>query len=230
GGVARLRGEEAQGVVPPVVRQPLVDEEGLVVGGVDGQQLHRGDAQGAQVGDGRRVGQPRVGAAQVLGDARQLLGQATHVGLVDHRPLPRRVRTGAVRHRQDLVEDDAVGYVSGGVQVAAVPAGDGREVLVDDVPVDLRGVAERSGDAPGVGVEEELGGVVPQAGGRVPAAVHAQPVALPGRHVRHVALPHAVAPAVQRVAPLGEAGGGGGVLVVQAQVDRGGVGGDHGDV
>ena len=123
-----------------------------------------------------------------------------------------------------------MGYVSGGVQVAAVPAGDGREVLVDDVPVDLRGVAERSGDAPGVGVEEELGGVVPQAGGRVPAAVHAQPVALPGRHVRHVALPHAVAPAVQRVAPLGEAGGGGGVLVEQAQVDRGGVGGDHGDV
>ena len=49
GHVARLRGEEAQRVVAPVVVEAAFHQRRLVEVGVDGQQLDRRDAQRAQV-------------------------------------------------------------------------------------------------------------------------------------------------------------------------------------
>jgi hypothetical protein len=56
--VARLRREEADGVVAPVVGQAQVDQPALVVEGVHRQQLHRRHAQVLQVRDGRARCQP----------------------------------------------------------------------------------------------------------------------------------------------------------------------------
>ena len=65
GGVAVVRGEEPDGVVSPVVRQPTLDEVVVVDELVHGHQLHRGDTQALQVLHHGRVGQAGVGAAQL---------------------------------------------------------------------------------------------------------------------------------------------------------------------
>ena len=48
-GVARLGREEADRVVAPVVRQPLLEQMAVVDEGVDRQQLDRGDAERLQM-------------------------------------------------------------------------------------------------------------------------------------------------------------------------------------
>ena len=69
GRVLVVRGEEAEGVVAPVVSQPEVEQPVVVQELVHRHQLDRGDVERLEVVDDRRVGQPGVGAAQFLGDA-----------------------------------------------------------------------------------------------------------------------------------------------------------------
>ena len=57
-GVQRVRREVADRAVAPVVGQPALDEEALVDDVVHRQQLDRGDAELAQVGD-RGLARPR---------------------------------------------------------------------------------------------------------------------------------------------------------------------------
>ena len=64
-GVARLRREEGQRVVAPVIGELLLDQNAVVDKGVDRQQLDRGDAELPQVRDHRRRRQAAIGAAQV---------------------------------------------------------------------------------------------------------------------------------------------------------------------
>jgi hypothetical protein len=65
--VLRVRREELDRVVAPVVRQPALDQVAVVHEGVDRQQLDRGDAEVAQVLDHRRRRQAAEGAAQASG-------------------------------------------------------------------------------------------------------------------------------------------------------------------
>ena len=64
-GIARLRGEEVDGVVAPVVAQPLLQQVTVVEEGVHREQLDRGDAEILEVGDHRRRRETGVGAAQL---------------------------------------------------------------------------------------------------------------------------------------------------------------------
>ena len=84
-GVRVVRGEEADGVVAPVVRQALVEQRGVLHELVDGHELDRRDAQVGQVLDHAGVRERGVRAADVLRDAGVRHGQALDVGLVDHR-------------------------------------------------------------------------------------------------------------------------------------------------
>ena len=59
GRVAVVGGEEADGVVAPVVGQPPLDQERLGHVLVHGQQLDRGHAEVDEVGDGGVVGRGR---------------------------------------------------------------------------------------------------------------------------------------------------------------------------
>ena len=91
-GVRRVRGEEVQGVVAPVVGeaeglQPLLAHEL-----VDRQQLDRGHAEVLQVRDRRRVGEPRVGAAQLVGQLGRELGESLDVRFVDDALIVRDAR------------------------------------------------------------------------------------------------------------------------------------------
>ena len=118
GGVAVVRGEEADRVVAPVVRQPLRDQERLRHVLVHGQQLDGGDAQVQQVRDRGLVAQPGVGPLQLRRYAGMAHGEALDMHLVDHRvrvPVPGPVAILPVECR---VDDQAPGHVPGGVQGA----------------------------------------------------------------------------------------------------------------
>ena len=92
GGVAVVRGEEADRVVPPVVAQPALDEMRVVHELVDGHQLDGGDPEPGEVVDGCRVSQAGVGAALRLGYVRVPRGEALDVHLVDDRLVELDVR------------------------------------------------------------------------------------------------------------------------------------------
>ena len=92
-----MRCEEAEGVVPPVVAQALLEQMRVVHELVHGQQLERGDAELSQVVDERRVGDARVGAAQVCRHVGIHHRVALEVGLDDHGVAPRRARVAAGR-------------------------------------------------------------------------------------------------------------------------------------
>ena len=181
GGVAVVRGEEADGVVAPVVRQALRDQERLGHVLVHREQLDGGDAQVGQVRDGGLVAQPGVGPLQLGRDVRVAHGEALDVDLVHHRvrvPVP-----GAfvVLPAERRVGDQAPGHVPGGVQGGRL-AGVGC-VLAEH----LRPEGDRSADRLGVGVEQQLGRVAPQAPGRVPGAADPVPVGLARADARHEA-------------------------------------------
>ena len=74
GGVRRVRGEEAEGVVAPVVAQPLVEQRAVLDELVHRHQLDRGDPEPGQVGGDRGVREAGVGAAQLLGVRRGAAG------------------------------------------------------------------------------------------------------------------------------------------------------------
>src|SRR3954447_16699385 len=87
---------------------------------VDRQELHRGDAQIAQIGDGRRVRQTQIGAAQFGRDLRKETAEPLDVRLVDNglapgnswrgitSPVERRIDDDAARHRGSIVAWAAV--------------------------------------------------------------------------------------------------------------------------
>ena len=105
--VARVRREEADRRVAPVVGQPAVGQERLVGDVVDRQQLDRGHAERLEVLDRRLRGQAGVGAAQVLAHAGVAHREALDVRLVDHRLVHRRVRRPVVLPVEAVVDDHA---------------------------------------------------------------------------------------------------------------------------
>ena len=150
GGVGVVRREEADRVVAPVVRQPLVDQRGVLHELVHRHQLDRGDAEILEVRDRGRVGDAGVRAADLLGYVGMGHRQTLDVRLVDHRlvvlvlgvPVAAPVEERGDDHRQHVVAQ-AVLVVEGLALVELV--GEQRLVAVH-LPV----------DGLGVGVEQQL--------------------------------------------------------------------------
>ena len=189
-GVGGLGREVAQRGVAPVVAQAPLGQEGLAHRGVDRQQLDRGDPQGLEVLDRHRVGQPRVGAAQLLGHPGQLIGQALDVGLIDDGALAGHTR--ARNHREGVTGDHADGGAAGRVQARGPPRLGRRDQVIGDLmSVDGRPQVHMAVKGPGVGVQQQLAGVVEQTLVRVPGAVGAVAVALTGTDAGDVRAPQA---------------------------------------
>ncbi len=89
-----VRGEEAEGVVAPVVAQALLEQRAVLHELVHRHQLDRGHAEPGQVLDDRRVREAGVRAALLLGDVGVQLGEALDVRLVDERSRCRGCRGG----------------------------------------------------------------------------------------------------------------------------------------
>ena len=83
--VARFGREKPHGVIAPMVVQSLGHQKPVVEKRIDRQQLHRRHPQRFQMLDQRRMPQPGIGAAQLLGNAGMQLGQRFDMRLIDHR-------------------------------------------------------------------------------------------------------------------------------------------------
>ena len=178
-----VRGEEADGVVAPVVAQALVDQVAVVDELVDRHELERRDAQALEVLDDAVFGQCGVRAAALGRNARVPHGQAAHVRLVDDGLVQRRVRPviatpveGHVGHHRARHERRAVVVVA--LARIAVHVVEARRVPAH-LPLDRLGV----------GIEQQLVGVAALALGGIPRAVDPEAVAGACAQAGHVAVP-----------------------------------------
>lgn len=221
--VSRLRREERQRAVAPVVAQAALDQEAVLQEGVHGQQLHRRHTQRSQMLDEDRIGQGRKGAA--LG-RQQIVAQhrcAAHVHLVDHRARPRRVGPHIVAPVERLVRHHGLG--AGGCAVAPVERQIGAGG-VQAIAEQRIGPAQRAHQAAGIGVEQQLVRIEAVAAIRLPRAVGTVAVDQARFHAGQVAVPDFIGALRQWQARQLLAAGG----VEQAEIDAGGVGREDGEI
>ena len=227
-GIRPMRCEEAHGVVAPVVGQAALDQGWLARERVHGEELDRGHPQPLEMGDGVGMGHSGIRPAQRLRDAGTLLGEVDDVGLVDDR-LTAADLQGLVTLPVELVtHDDRARHrgrtVEGGADVRVA----GPRLGVDLMAVDLRAPRDLALEGLGVGVDEQLVGVVPHPRLGSPGSVHPEAIALTDPHVRNEAEPPAVCPLPQRDSLLGDPCGVS--RLEEAQVHAIGVTGIHTDI
>ena len=165
---------------------------------VDGHQLDGGDPERGEVLDDHRVGDGGVGPADVVRDGGVVDREAADVGLVDHGLVDLVVGRAVVAPVEERIADDGARDVRGAVVDVRLV---GVVELVREagrVPRDL------AVDGLGVGVEEQLGRVAPQALGRLPRAVDPVAVALARTDVGEVGVPAVAVDLGQRDAHLGQ--------------------------
>jgi hypothetical protein len=218
--VAGLGREEGQGVVAPVVRQAALLQEAVLCEGVDRHQLQRRHAQPAKMVDDLGVGEGGERAALRRADLFQQRRQALHVRLVDHRLRPWRLGTAIAVPVERVGGDHRLRHGRGAI--AAIEA----EVAArraDVIAVNRVGPAQLSGQAPGVGVQQQLVRIEPVALFRRIGAIGAEAVELAGASMRQIAVPDLVGAFRQRIARQLLAARG----VEQAEVHAFGIGREH---
>ncbi len=221
--VAGGRGEEADGVVAPVVRQALFDQVAIVEEGLDRHQLDRRDPEPDQMVDRARVGQATELAAQPVGQVPMLCGNALDVRLVDHGVGPGAVGAqvrppghGRIDHHAFRHHECRIAPVEG--EIAAAVADPVAEDRI--VPADLAVEFQR------VGVEQQLVGIEAVAVVRLVGTVDAIAVKLAGADLGQVAVPDLVGVFRKRhpgqLAPS--------AAVEEAELDPAGVGGEEREI
>ena len=182
----------------------------LVPEGMDRHQLQRGDAEGLEMRDDRRLRQRLHGAGNRGVEAGPELGQAPDMRLVDHRLGPRTVRALVRVDRRVGRAGDAAGHEARAVRIG--------------VAGELRPVGEGRGQLQRVGVEEEFGGVEAMPGLRLPRPVGAQAVGLAGAEAFDPSVMDGPRAAGEGDARLGARG------VEEAELDPAAMFGEHGEV
>ena len=190
-----LRRKVAEAVVAPVLGESFLLEVAIARVMMHGHQLHRGDAELAQVLQ-RRLGRERlVGSAQMLRNGRMELREAAHVHLVDHRVVPRCARRPILSPGERRIDDGGERRVGG---VVAVVEGAVGVRIADAIAKHLVGPANRTRDRFRVWIHDNLVGVETLPHGRVVWAVHAVTVELVRPHIGQEPVPHHVGMLVQR--------------------------------
>ncbi|MNM24079.1 hypothetical protein D3C81_345030 [compost metagenome] len=223
GQVARVRGEEGDAVVAPVVVQAFLQQVLVVDEGMDRQQLDARHAQFLDVLEQFVVGQPGEGAAQVFRDCRVAHADALGVGFVEDRAFPGDLHTLVAPPGECRVDDLALGHE--GRAVALVE----RQVAVgvaDGVAEQRLGPFKASDQLLGVGIDQQLVGVETVAVRGLIGAIYPIAIDQARVRVRQVAMVDLVGVFGQFDAlDLVFAAG-----VEQAQFDLGGVGREQGEV
>ena len=221
--VARVRREEADGVVAPVVHEAALHERAVVDERVHREELHGGHAERFQVVHHLRRREAREAALERRRHVRVALRVSAHVHLVDDPLVAREVRMAVVAPAERRVDHLAAGHGGG---VVAPVEGQVLALLPDGVAVVGVAPAHVAHDAARVGVEEELVRVeaVPLLG--LVGAVHAVAVELPRPRLRKVAVPDEIGALAKRdalrLAPSR--------LVEEAELDPLGVAREEGEV
>ena len=168
-----VRGEEADRVVSPVVTQAAVDQVVVVDELMDRHQLHRGDAQAAQVLDHGRMRQAGVGTPQFRRDLRTAHAESFDMALIQHGLVPGDPQRAVITPLKPGVDDHRPGNEGRAVRVVADAIVSAERVAIDGaVPSDL--AVQRLG----VGVLQQLGRIAPQSRIGVMRSVYAVTVAL----------------------------------------------------
>jgi hypothetical protein len=216
-GIARVRHEEGQRVVAPVVGHAALDEMVLVHVQLHGQQAQRGQPEALVVRQHRRAGQARVSAPQRSRHARMQRGQRLHMGLIEDRSGQWRVGPGhdgraAAQFFLDIdhaAARHALGVVVGASLVRRTGA------IADLVRQPFQGPGQ--GARPGIDQQALRIETMPGVG--LPRSVGAQAVSLSGAKARHKSVPDALRAARQADAVGFMAAG----LIVETQLHCGGM-------
>ncbi len=221
--IGRLGREEADGVVAPVVAEPLVQEMAVLDEGVHGHQLQGRHAELLEVLDHRGRAEGGVGAALPLGDIGAQLCQPLHMGLVDDRALPGDLRRPIIAPGEGGIDHHAFGHARG-----IVPPVDGQVLAPPADPVAEMGIgpAKRPREVPGIGVDEQLGRIEAVAVRGVVVAVDAIAVEQARKDVRQIAVPDLVG-VFGEVDPLDLATA---VRIEQTELDPLGIGGEEREI
>ena len=156
---------------------------------VDRQQLDRGHAEPAQIGDHLGRARPAIGAAQLLRHGGMQLGEAAHMGLVEDRAAPTAPRR--LRSRPQVKAGSMTRQL--GMNGALSRVVEGQVVAGLELVAEQRRVPFSSPTiCPGVGVEQQLVRIEAVAFLRLVGAVHAIAVDRAGPRVRQVAVPDLV--------------------------------------
>ncbi|MNL04386.1 hypothetical protein D3C87_1249540 [compost metagenome] len=166
--IARLGGEEGDGVVAPVVGEAKLLQPGLRHEGSHRHQLHRGDPEREQVLYHQRMANAEVGAPQRLGHPGMLAGETLDVGLVEHHPLGRDPGLADPLPVEGIVHHHGLGH-------------HGRAVPLIEVVIP----AGRPAECPGIGVDQQLVRVEQHA--LLGHAMNPVAVTLTGLHPAHIA-------------------------------------------
>jgi hypothetical protein len=193
--IARIRREEADRVVAPIVRETAHDEMAVRDEVMDGKQFDRRHAERAQVLDDRRRGEACVGTAKLGRHARVTGGHAPDVRFVDHGLVPRPARGTIAFPVVRRVGHHALRH---GRAAVAVVAAEVRFVVSQAVAEDLVFPVNEAVDCLGVWIEQELGGIEAVAFARVVRPVHAVAVTLAGSDPGEIRVPDLVCPLVER--------------------------------
>src|SRR5512132_1347660 len=187
--VGRMRREEGERIVAPIVAEATLGQVSIVQEGLDRQQLDGGDPEAPEVLDRGVRRQAAECAAQPLVDRRVAHGEAAHVHLVDDAVVPLDAWRAVYAPGEGGVDDAALRHVSGVVPLVEAEIAVFAADLVGEVgvvPVDL---AEQR---LGVGVDEQLVGIEAMPPVRSVGAVDTVAVELPRADIREIAVPNIV--------------------------------------
>jgi hypothetical protein len=199
-GVPARGRKEVDGVVAPVVLQPLLHEKVLVHDLVDGQELDGGDAQRLQVLDDGRVGDGRVGASEVLRHVGVEPGEPLHVGFVDHRPVPRDGGRAVAAPIERGVDHDPLRHAERAVRVVHDPV---VPRLIERVGEGMGVPPNRSGQGARIRIDQQLGRVEPEPAGRLIGSVDPIAVVLARSDPVDVAVPDVIRTFAEALHPVG---------------------------
>ena len=178
-----MRGEIPDRVVAPVIAQAALEQQRIVDELMDGEQLHRGDAERLQMFDGGRMRESRVRAALIVGDVRMALRKSFDVDFVDDRLVPRRARTAVAGPVELRIRDHRLRHERRGIGVV-LPVR-----IVEEMSEDGLVPPHLSVHRFAVRIEQQLRRIAAIACARLPRSVHAKSVALTGADVGNVPMP-----------------------------------------
>src|SRR5947209_12593106 len=211
-------GEEAEGVVAPVVGEPATQQVWLADEVVHRHQLDGSDTEPLQMFDRGGMRESGVRPADGWRHVRMARGESLDMHLVDDGVRPRRRRPRVLSPRERIGDDDRLRHERRRVAVVFLRVVLARRIAEDGVVEDELAV-ERAG----VGVDQELAGVPAKAVPGVEGTVDAEAITLTRTDAGEVTVPDVVGDFLQRHAFLG-------VAVEQAQLDRLGCGGEEREV
>src|SRR5258708_23609413 len=189
-GVARLRGEESQRVVAPIVTQARLDQMPTIDKCVDRQQFDCSHAEALEMFDHRGGGKAAIRPAPQRRHVLAKLGDSVDGGFVDACGPPWNRGPAFFAPGKGFVDDHTLGHTTRIVapverQIAARAAGPVAEMRVAPY--------EPSGELLRIRIDEELVGIEAQPALGLIGGMNAIAVELPLGYIAHVTVPDMLA-------------------------------------